>query len=562
MGNALLTSLTVNNFTLVERLEVDFRAGMTAITGETGAGKSLVVDALGMALGDRGDTDRIRQGADKAEVAAVFELAGNSPAHQWLRDNDVEGDSEATCLLRRVLTREGRSRGYINGRPATMQQLQQLGELMIDIHSQHEHQSLLRRDTHRRLLDAFAGCEDLAARVRDLHRDWRDSQHRLQALEEDAGESQARRELLEFQVGELDDLSPAEDELSELERDQQLLANAEQILRDSNAVLALCREGDEQGDALGFVGRSLSLLENMPERSDALNEAQGMLDNARIQIEEAAREIQGYIDGFDMDPARLQSIEERLSAIYQMARKHRVLPAELPDLHHRLREELDSLGGGEGDLDTLRARVEEKRKALAGGADKLSTVRRKAAGKFADTVNAQLASLAMTGAELGVDLSENPAPTAQGNETVELLVSTNPGQPKKPLARVASGGELSRISLAIQVVAARHTDIPTLVFDEVDVGVGGAVAEVVGRLLRELGNRGQVICVTHLPQVASCAHQHLSVSKTSGAHSAESALLTLDPAQRVEEIARMLGGARITAQTKAHAEEMLSLSAQ
>ncbi len=552
----MLSSLTVRNFTIVEHQDVELRPGMTAITGETGAGKSLVVDALAMALGDRADTDRIRPGADKWEVTAAFVVEDNPLATIWLADNDFDQDGE--CLLRRTFTREGRSRGFINGQPATMQQLQQLGELMIDIHSQHEHQSLLKRETHRRLLDAFAGCEKLASEVDTHYRSWRQTADKLQDLESRSEEAEARRDLLRFQVEELDALALEDNEIQALEREQQLLANAEQVLRDSHAVLALCRDSDGDGDALAFVGQSLQLLDAMPEGSAALAEARDMLESARIQIDEAARAIQRHIDGFDPDPGRLAAVEERLSTAYQLARKHRVDPQGLVALHRQLREELDSLAAGEGGIEALHKTLDEQQQRLAAVADKLSRQRQKGARALAEAVNGQLASLAMGTADFRVKLSPLEQPGPLGGETVEFEISTNPGQPHKALARVASGGELSRISLAIQVVACQHTDIPTLVFDEVDVGVGGAVAEVVGRLLRELGNRGQVICVTHLAQVASCAHRHLVVSKSSDGSSVASDLVELDDNRRVEEIARMLGGSRITAQTRAHAEEMLT----
>lgn len=560
----MLISLTVKNFTLVEHLEVDFDRGMTAITGETGAGKSLVLDALGTALGDRADSDRIRQGAEQAEVAALFDLEGNEDARHWLQVNDLAVTSDATepgqeALLRRLFNRQGRSRGYINGQPATMQQLQQLGELLIDIHSQHEHQSLLKKDTHRKLLDAFAGHEALVQEVSQQFRHWSQLAQRLSALEAGADEVAARRELLEFQVRELDALALVPGELKELEREQHLLANGEHILRDSHQLLALCGESEEM-DLTSLLNKALGLLAGMPEKTGRLVSAENLLDSALIQVREAFDDIRHHIDGFELDPERLEYIERRLSDAYQLARKHRIPPEELCDLHQQLSAELEQLTGGDGNLDSLREQTENSARELKQLADRLSAGRRQAADNFALAVNSQLQSLAMGGASLRPELVGSNTTTAQGNETVEFLIRTNPGQPYKPLARIASGGELSRISLAIQVVAARTSRIPTLVFDEVDVGIGGAVAEVVGRLLRTLGEDGQVICVTHLPQVASCAHRQMTVSKSSDGEHAESTIKPLSEDQRVEEIARMLGGAVITAQTRAHAEEMLTLT--
>lgn len=554
----MLTSLTIKNLTLVEYLDIELCPGMTAITGETGAGKSLVLGALSMALGDRGDTDRIRAGADRAEVAATFHVADNLLARQWLSEHDLTDGDE--CLLRRTLAREGRSRGFINGQPATMQQLQQLGELMIDIHSQHEHQSLLKRDTHRRLLDLFADSGKQATEVARRYHDWRKIQRQLDELESHAEEIEARRLLIQFQVDELDALALVDGELEALEKEQHLLANAEQILRDSHAALSLCRDS-EHGNALSLLGQVRQLLDTMPEKTRHLEEAAALVNSALIQMDEATWEIQHHIDSFDIDPERLAEIEDRLSLAYQVARKHRVQPQALVALHEALRQELDTLGGGQGGIASLRQQATALEQQLETAERRLSTVRRQAADRFAAAVNEQLASLAMGSANLMVGLAPLDDHGPYGRESVELLIRTNPGQPHRPLARIASGGELSRISLAIQVVAARHTDIPTLVFDEVDVGVGGAVAEVVGRLLRQLGSNGQVICVTHLPQVASCAHQQLLASKRSNGGGVESRLERLSANDRVTEIARMLGGATITAQTLAHAEEMLQLSA-
>jgi len=553
----LLISLTVNNYTLVERLEVDFQAGMTAITGETGAGKSLVLDALGMALGDRADSDRIRLPANKAEIAAVFDISRNPEATAWLQGNDF--DPEPEVLLRRLFTREGRSKGFINGQPATMQQLQQLGEELIDIHSQHEHQSLLKRDTHRRLLDAFGGHEDLASAVAQHYRNWQRQAAKLEALESRADDISARRDLLRFQVEELDSLALTPDEVPKLEKEQHLLANAEHILRDSHQLLALCCES-ESADLASLLNRALHLLQGMPEKPGRLAEAEVLLDSALIQVQEAGSEIRHHIDSFELEPERLQEVEQRLSAVYQLSRKHRVKPVELCDLHRQLAQELEELSGGEESLEALRRQVKASAATLEDHCSRLSRARQQAADRFAAAVNGQLAALAMAGSSLTTCLTATETPTVTGGETVEFLISTNPGQPHKPLARIASGGELSRISLAIQVVAAEHSQIPTLVFDEVDVGIGGAVAEVVGLMLRKLGHNGQVICVTHLPQVASCAHHQMTVSKTSDGNQAESTIRPLASVERVEEIARMLGGTRITAQTRAHAEEMLALT--
>ncbi|WP_461481896.1 DNA repair protein RecN [Porticoccus sp.] len=558
----MLTSLTVNNFTLVEALEVDFSGGMTALTGETGAGKSLVLDALSMALGDRADSDRIRRDQDRAEVSALFDVSRDPAAVEWLKAHDF-ATADADCLLRRVLTREGRSRGYINGQSATMQQLRELGEMLMDIHSQHEHQSLLRRDSHRQILDDFAGCTAAANALRDTYRQWAAAHQQLQRLASASDAQEARKALLGFQLEELAELALADGELQQLEAQQQLLANAEAILRDSHALMQLCRDGDDFNLQDG-LSRAAHLLAAMPNKPAALQEVGNLLGSALIEVEEAGREIQRHLDSFELDPEQLQQIEERLSAIYQLARKHRINPEELPAKQLALQAELEELTGGADNLEALQQRSEQLRADYQVQAGKLSTVRAAAARELADLIEQQFATLAMKGARFVVELTplEPPKPAPQGLENIEFLIATNPGEPPKPLSRIASGGELSRISLAIQVIAARHSTIATLVFDEVDVGIGGATAEVVGRLLRELGNGGQVICVTHQPQVAACAHQQLRVTKQTGAESAHSSIQRLQETERVDEIARMLGGATITETTLRHARELLELASQ
>ncbi|MGS2723685.1 DNA repair protein RecN [Porticoccus sp. GXU_MW_L64] len=558
----MLLSLNINNFTLVDSLEVDFHAGMTAITGETGAGKSLTLDALAMAIGDRADSDRIRHGAERAEVAALFDLSAIPGAQQWLAENDFD-NPDNHCLLRRLFTREGRSRGYINGQPATMQQLQQLGEQLIDIHSQHQHQSLLRRDTYRVLVDDHGGHQELAAAVSHSYRQWRDLQDRLDLLSQQSGELDARRELLGFQVDELNQLNLAEGELEQLEQKQTQLANADAILSQSHQLLNLCSD-DDSFNLLSGLNQACSLTAELPGQSAATEEIADMLASARIQVEEASASLRQHIDSVELDPQQLADVEQRLSDIYQMARKHRTQPELLRDLHQDLQGQLNELCGGEQDLEQLAQQAQELRQQYLQQARKLSTQRQRAAKTLAQAVNQHLPELAMPGAQLTIELValEEAKYSPQGLESIDFLIASNPGQPAKPLAKVASGGELSRISLAIQVVAAQHSTTPTLVFDEVDVGIGGTTADVVGKLLRQLGGNGQVICVTHQPQVASRAHHHLQVSKSSDGESTQTALTSLVSNERIEEVARMLGGAKITRQTRTHAREMLELAAE
>jgi DNA repair protein RecN (Recombination protein N) len=556
----LLTSLTITHFTLVNHLDIEFSEGMTAVTGETGAGKSLILDALGLALGDRGDTDRIRQDADKAEVSANFTLNNNTAAGQWLDELDFDHDNE--CLVRRTLTRDGRSRGFINGQPATMAQLRELGAFIIDIHNQHEHQSLLAKDHQRTLLDEFGGHQKLCESVATAYKAWLIAKIALEQWQQTSEDSAARRELLSFQIEELEQLGLSEGEIESLEKEQLLLANAESILADSQLVLSLCddNEGGDQNTAQAALNKACVTLEAMPQRTKSLQEALGLLNSARIQVNEAVGEIQHHLASSELDPGRLEQVEERLSLCYQLARKHKIAAPELPALLLKLAEQLEALGNAETNAEELAAQLEVTEATYIATANKLSKARSKTALAFSTAVNKQLAELAMGGASIETSLTSNKEDrhSPSGLESVEILVSTNPGQPHRSLNKVASGGELSRISLAIQVVAAEHSSIPVLVFDEVDVGVGGATASVIGRLLSKLSEKGQVICISHQAQVASHATHHLLASKAQIDSVTESQLVRLDRPARKDEIARMLGGEKITKKTLSHAEEMLA----
>lgn len=559
----MLTHLSIHNFTLVESLDLEVQRGMTAITGETGAGKSIVLGALGLALGDRSDADKVRKGAKRADISADFDINKLSAAKRWLSDNDLlpEEESPNQCLLRRVITNEGRSRAYINGQTVTLKQLKTLGDMLIDLHSQHEHQSLLKKETHRRLLDEFAGNQSLGKTVRQAFQDWQTVHTKLLAMQDRAGEISAREQLLSYQVQELDQLNVEAGELAALETEQKTLANAGSILAYSHSLASLCNE--EDAGLSSSLSKALQLLGNMPELTPQLKEAEQLLSSAHIQVEEAGREIDHHIDTFEIDPLRLQQVEERLTTIYDIARKHKVKAEALSELHTELAEELAAISGGDDSIATLEVQSEALEKQYQSAARKLSDKRTKAASKLGRLVNAQLKALSMATAKVSLSLtplSSNPLGAQAGPnglEDIECLISTNPGQPPKPLSKVASGGELSRVSLAIQVVTAKTSATPTLVFDEVDVGIGGATADVVGQLLRDLGEKGQVICVTHLAQVASKGHQHLQVTKTANKKKAETTLVELCGEDKIEEIARMLGGAEITRQSLDHAEAML-----
>jgi len=552
----MLTQLTVSNYAIAERVELHFDKGMTALTGETGAGKSIVLDALGLAMGGRADAGAVRHGAKRADITATFDVSGIPEALQWLESHELDDDSD--CILRRVISKDGRSRAYINGQPCPLAHLKDLGGLLMDIHSQHQHQSLLRKETHRKLVDEFAGAEELAGETREAWKSWNQIRTKLIEHQQNAEESEAKLQLLRYQVEELDRLAIEVGEQEQLEQEQAQLSQADAILHSSHQAALLCTE--DETSAAGLVRQALQQLEQLPVEVPALADTIQMLSEAQIQISEAGDNLRHFVDDYAADPARLAESKERLSAIYQMARKHRISPEDLPEFHERQSAELAELDGGEGSLEKLEEKLESQRKGFDELAGKLSKVRAKAAADLDQRIAGELAQLSMPAVQFVTHLNRNnqDEPAPHGLEEIEFLVSANPGQPARPLAKVASGGELSRISLAIQVVVAQTSTTPTLIFDEVDVGIGGGTAEVVGKLLRSLGANGQVICVTHLPQVAAQCHQHLFVSKFTQQDATFSKIESLDDQGRISEVARMLGGVDMTEHTIAHATEMFS----
>ena len=555
----MLVHLSVHNYAIVEHLDLELARGMSVITGETGAGKSIMLDALGLALGDRADSGVVRPGADKADILATFDLADIPEARSWLAERDLESDSP--CILRRVITAEGRSRGYINGTPCTLGDLKAMGELLINIHSQHEHQSLLKTDTHRRLLDEYAGASDLARQVQLAAQRWRQTRVELERLSNSGDEQRARHQLLSYQLEELDNLGLGDNELEQLEQEHKSLTNAEALFGICRQVIDQCSESDS-GNVLNALTASLHRLTAIASAPRALGEAANMLASAQIQVEEAVGELNRFLDNFDADPMRLQVLEERLDTIYTLARKHRVQPAELPHLQQRLMEEIEGLNASDESIERLGEELAAYAKHYQVKAEELSALRQQAAKQLASAVEVEIQRLGMPGGRFCIEL--NPITSGElspyGLEMVELLVSANPGLPLKGLAKVASGGELSRISLAIQVITAQTSRIPTLVFDEVDVGIGGPTAEIVGQLLRRLGERGQVLTVTHLPQVAAQGHHHLFVHKVRESDSTHTAVASLGKRERVEEVARMLGGIDLTKESLAHARKMVVAS--
>ncbi len=550
----MLTHVSISNYAIADHIDLDFDAGMSVITGETGAGKSITLDALGLALGDRADSNSVRSSADRAEIYAGFDISDNPIACAWLNQRELMQGAE--LLLRRVIYADGKSRAYINGKPATLQDLKTLGSTLIDIHGQHDHQSLLKRDTQRKLLDDYAGSGPLCDKVGDLVRRSRDLRQHIEQLQNQGQEQTARIQLLRYQVDELDQMQLHQGDVEKLEQQQKTLANAEDILASSHQVLQLCC-GDDNG-ASQAVSQACRLLQDIPQRSEALEDALQLLQSAHIQIDEADQSLRHHVESFEIDPLKLQELEQRLSGIYQLARKHRIQPAELPALAEQLRQELDAIDGGDDKLLQLEQQLDALHSELQKQAALLSRKRAKAARSLSKAVNKLLKDLCMQHCQFEIQLTALDEAAVYGMESPELRVSTNPGQAAQPMAKVASGGELSRIGLAIQVATTHTSHRPTLVFDEVDAGIGGGVAEVVGQLLRQLGNQCQVLCVTHLAQVACQGHHHFVVAKQAHRKSTTTEVNRLRQDDKVAEIARMLGGIAITEQTRAHAQEMLA----
>ena len=552
----MLVHLSVHNYAIVEHLDLELARGMSVITGETGAGKSIMLDALGLTLGDRAEPGVVRPGADKADILASFDLGDIPEARAWLSERDLE--SAGPCILRRVITAEGRSRGYINGTPCPLGDLKALGELLIDIHSQHEHQSLLKTDTHRRLLDEYAGAGELARQVQLAAQRWRQTHQEIERLSNSGDEQRARHQLLSYQLEELENLALGDDELAQLETDQKNLTNAEALFGICRQVIDLCSENDS-GNVLSALTASLNRLGGTNNPPQALGEAASLISRAQIQVEEAVGELNRSLDHFDADPARLQQIDERLGTIYSLARKHRIQPNELAQMHQKLLDEIETLAANDESIERLSEELAAYGRHYHEKARELSSLRQQAANQLATAVEEEIQRLGMPGGRFSIELHAHGSEAMQpyGLEQVELMVSANPGQPLRALAKVASGGELSRISLAIQVITAQTSRVPTLVFDEVDVGIGGPTAEIVGQLLRRLGERGQVLTVTHLPQVAAQGHHHLFVHKVRGSEETRTAVSHLNKGERVEEVARMLGGIDLTKESLAHAKKMV-----
>ena len=553
----MLTSIQVRNFAIIDEIEIEFAGGMTVLTGETGAGKSILVDAMGLVLGERGGSGLVRAGAKRAEFVAEFNLSDLPHAREWLAEQMLDLDDE--CNLRRVIGADGRSRAFINGNNVPLQSLKSLGELLLDIHGQHFHQSLGRKDVQRGLLDYYGGLIDLAVMTRNAYDEWRGVSDKLADIRAADSDRASRLDLLRFQVSELEALALEEGEFDELLVERARLQNGTRLAQGVNESAAILFEA-EQGNAHSLVADAIRRLEDLAAIDAALEAPLALAQEAGIQIAEAADQLRRYGDRIDMDPRRYDAVEERLDAISTLARKHRADPEDIAELQRQLAAELDDLEHAEERGEELAKAVTAAEARYRQAASSLTDGRVRAAGKFSKDVTEAMDGLGMPGGrfEVHIDQAGSDIPRAFGSDEIEFLISANPGQDPMPLSRIASGGELSRMSLAIQVIASDGSRIPTMVFDEVDSGVGGGVAEMVGMRLRELGRSRQVFCVTHLPQVASLGDSHFRIMKLSDGKSTRTGIDQLTGNERIDEIARMLGGVEITKRTRDHAAEMLA----
>jgi DNA repair protein RecN (Recombination protein N) len=549
----MLTHIHIRDLAIVDRVDLDMEPGMTVFTGETGAGKSIVVGALALALGDRADGQWVRPGSEQAEVVVSFEVQSFDEVRDWLKDRDLAGGDE--CLIRRTVSREGRSRAYVNDAPVSLQALRELGQLLVDVHGQHEHQSLLRRDIQRQLLDDYGGHAVLAGHVAEVYRSWTEACRNLEDQTRLRDEREARTALLRHELEELQALDLKEGEVAALAEERRKLANVYRLTQGTQAAVDALYEHPDHA-ATTILNRALGELEALAEMDSTIREARQLLTQGSVYVEEASSELRRFLGRLEADPERLDTVERRLAQIQDLARKHRADPEELPEIARRLAEEWVAVQGTDARLQALAAESQQLADRYRTLSDDLRRARQRAAEALDRQVSRDIQRLGMPGGQFAVALQPLDRASPCGTEVVDFQVTANPGHPLMPLNKVASGGELARVSLAIHVATARNGRIPTLVFDEVDVGIGGKVAEIVGRHLAAVARARQVLCITHLPQVAALAHRHVRVTKDTAGSFARAEARHLTSEERVEELARMSGGAEITDRTLAHAREL------
>lgn len=566
----MLLQLTIQNFAIVKALDIDWQQGMTTITGETGAGKSIAIDALGLCLGERATTNTVRPGAKKADLAATFDVTNNALAQQWLASQELQlaqSDSDLNdnsieaqeCILRRVISAEGRSRAFINGSQVPLAQLKELGQLLINIHGQHDHQLIIKPNEQRKMLDAFAGHDDLIDNVEHYYQSYRKQVAELEALELSQQQREAKKQLLQYQVQELDEFSLQADEFQTLEADFKRFSHSQQILSDTMESLHILSQ-NEQFNALDALQKCHDTLSTLAHYDSELANIATIINDAVVQLEEANNDLRHYHDRLELDPQAFSIIEERYSQAIQLAKKHQVVPEQLPDYHQQLTLELNSLNGDETRLAGLADEIEQTKQHYFEAAQILTNSRMAAGKTLSSEVTTSIQTLNMPHGQFDVAITplSSDRPSAQGQDEVLFVVSINPGQSLEAMHKVASGGELSRISLAMQVILADKVVSPTLIFDEVDVGISGPTAAMVGAKLQQLANNTQVICVTHLPQVACKGHQQLFVAKLTDGEHTETSVTELSEGARVKEIARLLAGNTITESSLANAQELLA----
>ena len=554
----MLTQLTINNFAIVRQLEIELAKGMSVITGETGAGKSIAIDALGLCLGQRVESSMVRDGQERAEICASFYIEPHNPAYQWLQEQELQDpDNPSDCILRRLINADGRSKAFINSTPVSAAQLKEIGQYLIHINGQHASQLLLKNDYQLQLVDSFAQHSDLLNQMREDYRAWKNLQTQVKTFRQKVTENEAKKQLLQYQVEELDEFNLRSNEYLELEEDQRRLSNSEQLTQLSQSALQILSE-NETVNVDTMLYRATQYINELVELDPHYVGAQALLNDALIQVQEATNEIQNLSSGIEQDPMLLQEIEQRMGQALQLAKKHNVKPQDLVECHQKLKAELATLVDFSESEETLIAQEKVAFTQMLATATALSASRKKAADKLAQQVTKYIKQLAMENAEFYIEVdADNDNVSANGVDAVLFTLRSNLGQPAQPLAKVASGGELSRISLAIQVLTSDQSAIPTLIFDEVDVGISGSTASVVGKLLRQLGDKCQVLCVTHLPQVACCGHNQFNVEKFIINKKTETKMTALSQEERVPALARLLGGSQITELALANAREML-----
>ncbi|MEF3100043.1 DNA repair protein RecN [Raoultella terrigena] len=552
----MLAQLTISNFAIVRELEIDFHSGMTAITGETGAGKSIAIDALGLCLGGRAEADMVRRGASRADLCARFALKDTPAAQRWLEENQLESGRE--CLLRRVISTDGRSRGFINGTAVPLSQLRELGQLLIQIHGQHAHQLLTKPEHQKTLLDGYTGEYALTQLMAGHYRQWHQSCRELAQHQQQSQERAARADLLQYQLKELNEFCPQQGEFEQIDEEYKRLANSGQLLSTCQHALTVMADGEE-ANMQSQLYAAKQLVGELVGMDGKLSSVLDMLEEASIQLSEATDELRHYNDRLDLDPNRLFELEQRISRQISLARKHQITPEELPVFYQALLEEQRLLDDSAGSLESLSQTVVEHHQLALETARQLHAARQRSADELTRLITESMHSLSMPHGVFAIDIAfDERHLTAEGADRIEFRVTTNPGQPLQPIAKVASGGELSRIALAIQVITAQKMETPALIFDEVDVGISGPTAAVVGKLLRQLGESTQVMCVTHLPQVAGCGHHHFIVCKETDGEMTETHMHPLDKRARLQELARLLGGSEVTRNTLANAKELLA----